>query len=151
MFDNDETVGKKYDKESYSELGGNVYAWCIPNPRQLSYGISVEFLYEENDIKLQDKDNKRLYLSDEFKEKNLRLKSNLLISTRARNSVNDFYTKGIVKIIDGEDVFDEEENVVSLSKKQFAEYILNKEPPFDNVNIKHFEELFNRIRKIING
>ena len=68
IFDNDEKVGQKYDKIEYKDFGNKVYGFCIPNPRNLPYGISIEFLYNDSDIKLESSDGKRLYLSDEYKE-----------------------------------------------------------------------------------
>ena len=150
IFDNDEKVGKKYDKDSFTNLGHNVYAWCIPNSRELPYGISIEFLYDENDIKLSDKNGKRLFLSNEFKRKNLQLKTNPLITTRQRNFVETFYKENKVKIIEGDEVYDENENTVSLSKNEFANNILNKVPPFNKININNFENLFKRIEIILN-
>lgn len=150
IFDNDEKVGQKYDKIEYKDFGNKVYGFCIPNPRNLPYGISIEFLYNDSDIKLESNDGKRLYLSDEFKEKNLQYKSNPLIVTNQRNFISTYYRTGQVKILENNEVFDEHENSVALSKNEFAENIINKVKPFDQVNIDNFEEVFKKIEKIIN-
>lgn len=148
IFDNDEDTGKKYDNQEPVELGNSVYGWCIPNPRKLPYGISIEFLYEDNDIKKNDKQNRRLYLSDEFKEKSLRLKTDATVNSTNKKIV-ECYKKGIVKIIDSE-VFDSSERSIALSKNDFAKNILDNIDPFDSVDIKHFRSVFERIRIIIN-
>lgn len=150
IFDNDESIGKKYDTSNFNSFGNGVYAWCIPNPRKLPYGISIEFLYEDKDIKLLSQEGKRLYLSDEFKRKSVQLKSDSTITTRQRNFVETYYKEGKVKIIEGDEVFDENEKNISLSKNEFADNILNKIQPFDSVNIDNFEELFKRIEIILN-
>lgn len=148
LFDNDEQTGQKYDKDSPTYIGNNVYGWCIPNPRELSYGISIEFLYEDNDIKKYDKENRRLYLSDEFKEKNLQLKTDSTINTINKKIV-ECYKKKVVKIIDC-DVFDSDEKSLALSKNDFAQNILDRIEPFDSVDVKHFEKVFERIQEILN-
>ena len=150
IFDNDEDVGKKYEKVDYKDFGHNVYGFCIPNPRNLPYGISIEFLYDESDIKLESNDGRRLYLSDEFKSKNMQSKVNPLIVTNNRNFVNKFYKTGQVKILEHYEVFDQDENSVALSKNEFADNIINKIKPFDKVNIANFEGIFKKIEDIIN-
>ncbi|MBU3104411.1 AAA family ATPase [Clostridium gasigenes] len=147
LFDNDEKIGRKYDGEAAIEFGNKIYGWCIPNPRNLPYGISIEFLYKDEDIKKYDKDGRRLYLSDEFKEINLQFKSDSSINCTNKKII-ECYKNDIVKIIDNE-VFDAEEKSLALSKNQFAENILRKIEPFDEVNVEHFEEVFRRIEKIL--
>lgn len=149
LFDNDEKTGKTYDKEQPINLGNNVYGWCIPNPRNLPYGISIEFLYEDNDIKKIDENNRRLYLSDEFKEKNSQLKTDPTINTTNSKKIKGCYDNKIVKIIDS-DVFDSDENSLALSKNEFAKNILNRVEPFNNVDVKNFEKVFEKIQTILN-
>lgn len=148
LFDNDEDTGKKYDTPEPISLGNNVYGWCIPNPRQLPYGISIEFLYEDNDIKKKDNQNRRLYLSDEFKEKSLKLKTDSDINSTNKKII-ECYRKRIVKIIDSE-VFDSNERSIALSKNDFARNILDNVEPFDSVDVKHFKNVFDRIQAICN-
>lgn len=149
LFDNDEKTGKKYDKDEPICFGSNVYGWCIPNPRNLPYGISIEFLYEDNDIKKLDKHNRRLYLSDEFKEKNSQLKTDSTINTTNNKKIKGCYENKIVKIIDS-DVFDFNENSLALSKNEFAQNILDRVEPFDNIDVKNFEKVFEKIQIILN-
>ena len=128
-----------------------MYGWCIPNPRNLPYGISIEFLYEDEDIKKEDENGKRLYLTDEFKEKSLQNKNNPLIVSNQRNFISKFYKTGQVKILEANEVFNENEENMALSKNEFADNIYNKIPPFENIKVDNFEEVFNRIQRILDA
>ena len=145
IFDSDDKTGKKY--KTMKEFGNKVFGICIPDNPNYPNGISIEFLYQESDMLLTSAENRRLYLSSEFTQKAKRLLTDSSVSTTS-NKVKEYYTNGIVKIID-EGVFDTQENSLALSKDDFAMYICNKTPPFDNVNLDKFIELLDNIQSII--
>jgi|GEM_PF-724216 len=149
IFDNDEDMGKKYDTPEPVFLGNNVFGWCIPNVRDLPYGISVEFLYEETDIKTIDAEGRRIFLSSEFSELSFRLiEDNSIITTNKK--VKECHRKHTVKIIDS-DVFDKDDKSIALSKSDFATNVLNQTEPFNSIKIEGFRGVFERISHIINN
>lgn len=145
IFDSDDKVGKKYINVKC--FGGNVFGVCIPTHPKYTSGISIEFLYSDDDIKKYDINGRRLYLSNEFKEKSHRLITNNEISTSS-NKVDAYYKGGIVKIIDM-NVFDINDTNIALSKNDFASNIINKTSPFDNVDLSGFIPLLDKIEEIV--
>ena len=124
-----------------------MFGICIPKHEKYTNGISIEFLYNDDDIKKCDINGRRLYLSNEFKEKSHRLITNNEISTSS-NKVDAYYKCGIVKIIDM-DVFDLNDNNIALSKNDFASNIINKTYPFDNIELSGFIPLLDKIEEIV--
>lgn len=144
IFDSDDKIGKKY--ENIMKFGNNVFGICIPKHQKYTNGISIEFLYKDEDIKKQDANGRRLYISDEFTLNSRRLKTNCNITTTS-NKVEAYHKTGIIKIID-KDVFDLDEKNVALSKSDFASNIINKIEPFNNIDLSGFIPLLNDIEEI---
>jgi predicted ATP-binding protein involved in virulence len=111
VFDGDTATGKKY-KDKFI-VGNNVFGISLFR-NELPDGISIEFLYPENDIKLPDSNGRRLYLSNEFSDPKRVLISDPTISTR-NNAVDAFYKSEIVKIIDDK-VYDANGENIALPK-----------------------------------
>ncbi len=150
IFDSDESVGKKYDKEVAHKFGNNVYGCCISKPdfRQSMNGICVEFLYKNQDIFRKDENGRRLFLTNEFNNKG-RHKVENGIRVLNYNSIKDYIDESNCKIKDSE-IFDEFDNSIALSKNDFAENIINMMPNFINIDLAAFEPIFERIRLILN-
>ena len=49
--------------------------------------------------------------------------------------------------IKGNDVFDLDRNSLSLSKENFAQNVLDKTVPFDNMDFSAFYSVFDRLKK----
>lgn len=145
IFDSDDKIGKNY--MALKCFGHNVFGVCIPENISYPEGISIEFLYIDDDIKKYDSEGRRLYLANEFTQHSRRLMTNNTIST-TNNKVESYYKTGIVKIID-EDVYDINENSIALSKNEFAKKVLNKIAPFDTMDFSGFIPLLDNIDEII--
>lgn len=146
IFDSDDKVGRKYLFKK--NFGNNVFGICIPENPKYPNGISIEFLYNDEDLIKQDSNGRRLYLSNEFLHKSRRLISDSSIVT-TNNKVECYYKNKIIKVIDDE-VYDLNDNNIALSKNDFATNILNKIAPFDVMNLSSFKLLFDQIESIIN-
>lgn len=144
IFDSDDKIGKNYS--SLKSFGNNVFGICIPENENYPEGISIEFLYNEEDIKKCDIAGRRLYLSNEFTEKSHRLIIDNAISSTS-SKIECFYKTNIVKIIDN-CVYDVKENNIALSKSDFASNVLNKVAPFDIMDFSRFKALLNKIEEI---
>lgn len=147
IFDTD----KKNVKEGvpFEKMGNNVYQCAIPDPQNYGFGISVEMMYPEEDIKKRDSNNRRLFLTNEFSQRSTVLLSNHSVICRNKTLV-DAEKNGRVKIVDSDVINIETDENIALSKNDFATNILNRIPPFDNVNIEGFRDLFETIRQILN-
>lgn len=145
IFDNDNSTGKKY--ETFEEKGNNVFAVSIKDTQGYSCGISIELLYNKEDLIKADKNGRRIYLSNEFTEKTGRLKdnTNIICTNKILNSANSTHC---IKVIDSE-VYDENEKNIALSKEAFANNIINGIEPFDNMDVSGFVDIFSSIQKII--
>lgn len=151
LFDCDEGNGGGIHKEGGTRnYGNNVYGMSIPIPDYRSYndgGISVEFLYKDEDLKKADSNNRRLYVTSEFNE-NGRNKADSKIGVRNSDAIKKNIDVTKEKIYD-HDVIDINGNSLALSKENFAANVLNSVPPFDNMDFSGFRAVFERLRIII--
>lgn len=150
IFDCDTTTGKKYEDEGKQKLSSHVYGLAIPTPDFRDYhdGICTEFLYKDEDLKKENEDGRRIYLSDEFSKKG-RLKEDKKIGLANVKKIDKKISKEKSIIIDS-DVLDIEENSLALSKNEFSKHVLNKNEPFGNMDFEGFRALFENIEKILN-
>lgn len=165
IFDSDDTdIVKEFsDKRGYKYLGNNVYAIVIPDPSNKSSinGFEIENYYDDKDIKTEDIDGRRLFLSKEFKfdDNVYKYYSRKMDSDRPYLIIDsDVYEnlvsepikskKELTDLINSnsEDI----RKVITLSKNDFAENILHEISGFDNFNIKNFEKVFDIIGQILN-
>lgn len=146
IFDNDTGTGNKYLEPKC--LNNNVYACSIKDTQGYPNGIiSIELLYPRNEIiSTFDENNRRLYLSDEFMHKSHKLKENKSIICNS-HVITEAQRRSIVKIIDNE-VFDDNENNIALSKADFAKYVYNNHSSFAKLSIDGFRQIIDTIRKI---
>lgn len=145
IFDNDSSTGKKY--EAVEDKGNNVFAVSIKDVQGYDCGISIELLYAEKDLKKYDENKRRIYLSDEFTEKSGRLKTDSKIIC-TNKTLKDAKNKKSIKIVD-HDVYDENDVSIALSKEDFAKNIINRIPPFNDIDISGFENIYSSIKSII--
>jgi len=144
IFDSDEANGKKYASKRKHILSNNVYAFSIPKPlfRADYEGISIELLYQDSDLKSEDVNGRRLFLTSEFSTTSGRhLEDKMLTYSDNVSKLKH------PKIIDN-NVYNADDINVALSKNQFAEYILNQEEDFNNFDLNSFEEIFRIIKEI---
>ena len=146
IFDTDKKIVK--EGVPFEKIGNNVYQCAIPDPQNYGCGISIEMMYPEDDIKKYDDKNRRLFLTNEFSTRSGALLSNHSINCRNK-TLTDAEKNNRVKIIDSNVINIETDENIALTKDDYATYILNRTPPFDNVNIEGFRALFETINQII--
>ena len=149
IFDSDESNGKRISQlqDGIKDFGNNVYAMSIPKPtfRDNMAGISVEFLYTDEDLKKLDSNGRRLYTSDEFNS-NGRLISNPSIGVMNQKVLKEPHKCGTPKIIDS-DVISINDESKALSKENFAKNILND--VFEDISFEGFRGVFDRLKRIL--
>ena len=152
VFDCDEDNGKKIHNEGgLRKYNDTVWGLSIDIPEFRKYnssGISIEFLYQDGDLKKEDENHRRLFISSEFNE-NGRLVSNLQIGVKNIHDVKKYLDKSQEKV-QCDEVIDINGNSLALSKEQFASNILNKVVPFDKMDFNSFRPIFEKIQNIIN-
>ncbi len=146
IFDTDKKIVR--EDVPFEKLGNNVYQCAIPDPQNYGFGISVEMMYPKENIKFSDDNNRRLYLTDEFSSRSGILKDDHNIVCKSKALIDAEKNKRI-KIVDSEVIRIDTEDNIALTKDDFATYILNRTPPFDNVNISGFRKLFETIQQIL--
>ncbi len=148
IFDRDEANGKSYSETKYTPMGNEVYALSIPQPEHRSYhdGICIEFMYKDDDLFKLNREGRRIYVSSEFNTSG-RLLSDPTIGVLNNGKVKHYTAESKQKIIDSE-VIDINSKSLAMSKGDFANSIINSEPPFDNVDIISFSALFETLREI---
>lgn len=149
IFDSDEANEKNISRmpEGIKDFGNNVFALSIPSPNYRSdmEGISIEFLYTDNDLKRTDSEGRRLYTSNEFNPCG-RLISDPSIGVKNEKVLREPHKSGTPKIIDA-DVISINGESKALSKELFAQNILNDN--FKDVSFEGFRAVFERLRTIL--
>ena len=130
-------------------MGNNVYACCIEDVWGYCDEISIELLYKREELIRETDEKRRIFLSDEFSTQAHRLLDNSEIVSQNK-TISDAHKREIVKVVDSE-VFNINNEQIALSKADFARMVLNKEKPFDNMDVSGFLRIFDIIGKIITG
>ena len=149
IFDRDEPrilKGISGEDKPYKDWGNNVYSFALPlvEHRPDLSDICIEFYYKDDEITREDSNGRRLHLSSEFSERSGRAKSDSMLTYPYPNRLR----RSQLSIIDN-DVFDESDTNVALSKNQFAEYVLDQVEGFDDFDFKAFRRIFDIIAAII--
>jgi len=154
VFDCDEANGANgksiHKAGGTKKYGDNIWGMSIPVPEYRSYnngGISIEFLYKDEDLKLQDENGRRMFVTSEFNE-NGRLASNHNIGVKNNHDVKNYITPDKEKI-QADEVIDVDGNSLALSKEQFAINVIEKRGVFANVDFDGFRPLFDRLKSIL--
>lgn len=128
----------------YKKWTDRLYSFAIPVPSIRSESdVCIELYYSDKDITRKDKNGKRLFLSSEFNKQSHRHNTEDLNCTDRNKFKNDKLT-----IVDN-DVYNNKSEDVALSKNAFADYILNSDNNFQDVDFSEFRLVFNVIRQII--
>lgn len=151
IFDCDEQNGKAiHVSGGKRKYGSNIWGMSIPIPDFRVYnesGISIEFLYKNEDLKKLDANGRRLFVTSEFNE-NGRLKENKTIGVKNNHDVKNYILSEKEKI-QADEVIDIEGKSLALSKEDFARNILESVGDFANVDIEAFKAVFNRLKEIL--
>jgi predicted ATPase len=156
IADDDEPNATKKLKSStnrYKNWGNNVYSILLPIPQHRTETplISIEHYYTDDEIKTEVSIggiSRRLFMGNEFDKRGINSIHCLNCDRKEKCG------KDKINIIDGTSGerithFDNADVNLALPKMEFAQRILNKEPPFDNFNFDSFIELFEIIKEIL--
>ncbi len=152
LFDRDEESilkilrQKEKSGEGFQYWGNNVYSLYLPVPLGRSddtHSISLELFHSDNDIKTINSEGRRLYLSNEFNNT-----SGNHLTEDCHCTAKNKYRRDKICIIDC-DVFDRQNKSIALSKDDFAEGILKKEPTYNSINFSEFKLIFDVISDIL--
>lgn len=151
-----EKINKKLSSENheYKNWGNNVFSFILPLPdfRKDTPNICIEHLYTDKEIKTEmicdDGITRRLYMGNEF-NKHAHTKDNKYCTNRNACGPDK------ISIIEGsskDNVLnpnDDNSPNYALPKSKFADYILNRQKPFDNFNFDNFLPIFKIIKQIL--
>jgi len=129
----------------YKDWGKKVYSVALPVPkfRADTPEISIEFCYQDEAIKHMDENGRRLFIGTEFNQRT-NLHESGEFTCADRNKAGRF------TIVDDQvfRIHGQSEENIALSKNQFANYVVNSHPGFDNFDVSGFLPLFELIQKI---
>jgi RNA-directed DNA polymerase len=131
--------------KDYRDWGNNVYSVLLPIPDHRNFNeICIEHYYNDDEIKILDKNGRRLFLSDEFDKNTGVHKTDNVIFVR-KNILKSNYPR----IIDNSVVNPDNGDSMALSKSSFADYILNNDTIIKNIKFEHFRSIFDLISEIL--
>lgn len=149
IFDRDNPeVVRKVEPEGggkFRNWGNNVYSFAIPTPdhRKKTPNVCIELYYTDAAIMRKDREGRRLFLSWEFNNLSLKHLKDKSLNCSDRNILRDPQPK----IVD-DNVYDETDKNVALSKSAFADYVLKRESGFDDFDFSAFRHIFEIIQEI---
>jgi GTPase SAR1 family protein len=135
---------------SYKSWNNNVFSFAIPEPvhRKGCTNISIEMYYKDEELKTADAHKRRLFLTSEFNERSGKHQTDKYISIGNKGVLTKATTPVAAKVVDSE-VYDDNDRNIALSKAQFANYIADGKPPFDNFDFTAFRPIFDILTEII--
>ncbi len=146
-----ETLGGEND---FKKWGNNVYSLLLPVPenRRATPNICIEHLYPDDIIKrpvcLKEGDpERRLYMGNEFDSRGISQDCCLICEKKNRCGSDNI---SIIEGSSGERVtFIKNSDInIALPKMEFAKMILDKSPPFDDIDFSSFLEIFKILKDI---
>jgi RNA-directed DNA polymerase len=134
LFDRDNAnVLRELDltEGDWTNEGNRVIVAALVVPEFRAEPLCVEMLYTDDDLRKRDHEGRRLYLRSEFDKRTG-------YHSTERCSIPNTKSKTLVC----DEVFAYGSSNLALSKRDFAEAILNRMPPFDNVSFEGFAPTF---------
>lgn len=142
--------------QDFKIWGNNVYSFILPLPdsRKDTPSITIEHLYSDEVIKTEvaiegSSMKHRLYMGNEFKSNGFSCSGpKLYCQNHNKCGPNS------IAILDGSknscvvDTDVDDEKNVALSKSTFANMILNREKPLDNIDFSNFIKIFEIFKEI---
>ena len=148
IFDRDnQDIINKIEKNgnTYKNYGNNVYAFCLPIPKDRKgyKNISIEFYYSDNNLK-KEKNGKRLYFDNEveFKQSASNKKDRKLCKLEEPKQEEEFSKKILDEEFDGLDWIH--------SKSVFARLVETDENFISDFDFSNFQLIFDKIKEILN-
>ena len=152
IFDRDvDTIIKDIEKDNqpYKSFGNKVFAFCIITPQsRIDNGqtkISIEYLYNDNEVKTLMENGCRLFFGTEFNQHSMRHNSENLILNMPDGKGKD----RVLENNGGQAVYDEHDTNVLAKKDDFAEAVLTNRITICNESWENFRPIFDKIRTII--
>lgn len=143
VFDRDNLQDKDIKKVvdpliNYKPCGNNVYSMAIPIPthRRDTPNISIEFYYKDEELQRQDKDGRKLFLSNEFQHSGMH--KTLQVFCHDINRIKNTN----ISIIDSRVIDIKTNDDVALTKNNFVEYIRNQQDGFNDFDFTEFTNIF---------
>ncbi len=129
---------------AYKSWGNNVYSALLPIPQHRNFEeIFIEHYYTDNDLVLMDRNNRRMYLSNEFdSDSGMHRSENLIYRKRTYLKAN--YTR-----ILSDGVYRANGDNVALSKYQFAQCVYGGDGHFKNISFENFRPIFQLLEEIV--
>lgn len=141
--------------DAYIRGNNNVYKFNIPIPKHRNKNdfISIEHYLQDEELKTEDKDGRRMFLANEFNEFGLNKINNKLMCKYILDNIEKINFNPLL-IIDGSNtkkvyhIDKDKTKNYALSKDKFVENIKENVPNFDKFDFSEFAKIFDVIKKI---
>lgn len=148
VYDRDATIFN----DKFERASNNVFRFNIPVPahRKADEKISIEHYFTDDQIMTSDENGHRLYMAKEFDQQGRAIDGSELFTPYTIFKQKDYYP---LRILDGsENKLTVQplgsENNIALSKKRFAQYVVEKHSNFD-FGFANFSPIIGLLTEII--
>lgn len=152
IFDRDVEEYLKFvddNNNSYKNFGNNVFAFAIPLVNKELYGekISIEHYYKKEHLLKKDKNQRRLFLGEEFHRSGKSIDGQY--NTKVSNIKNKVDINGVIdeKVFLISDL--EENDSIALTKNDFADLVLVDSSYITDFDFSNFNLIFAKIKEIL--
>lgn len=149
LFDRDVPTTVKWAQENntgFKRHAENIFTAVLPVPAHRNFEqICIEHYYKDNDLKILNKSNRRLFLLNEFdKQSGYHINEPGLKFSDLNMLINRNYNAIIDSNVTGRNGRN-----IAASKSSFAKNISKKNKGFENVDFEHFRSIFELLQEIL--
>lgn len=132
----------------YKRWRRDLFSFALPIPQHRSntmeeHSLCIEFYYQDDEIKLEDEEGRRLYLSSEFDSQGW------IVSEGVQCKVDRYKSKNPI-IIDDKVIRSSDSRNVALPKNNFASYVMSQTPPFNQIQLTPLVAILEIVKIIVN-
>ncbi len=118
----------------------------IPSHRKKYEHFSIEFFYQDEEIRTKDKEGRRLFFDNELKKE---ITAGKVIKRTERKPIESMEFRKKIEDQNADQICDEMGKQIALSKSCFAQNILDGVDAFDSFDFTEFGRIFSVIERII--
>ncbi len=139
---------KTQGEDRFQNWGNNVFSMFLPMPshRERYNNVSIEFFYKDEDVRRSDTKGRRLHFTNELRKEINPDNSLRFVEIEPDDSIE--FTKKIADR-DAHKIENSTGDKTGISKSVFADYVLNRETGFVDLDLDEFEKVFDVIREIV--
>ncbi len=136
----------------YKSWGNNVFSIVLPKPTIKGFPeyFCIGQYFSEKEIKTEDENGRRLFLSNEFDKNTGRhlTQPSIKYGEKSPSGSYNYLRKEFTRVL-SDNVWNDKGSNIALTKRDFANNIYINKKGFDHFDFRNFEGLFRIIEEII--